>query len=62
MNLHELNNLADDPGSVSWSIKSLALAVIMAIILLLGYKLIIVDELSRTRRGRSQGTRTAHRL
>jgi len=46
MNLHELNNLADDPGSVSWSIKSLALAAVMAIILLLGYQLIIVDELT----------------
>lgn len=45
MNLHELNNLADDPGSVSWSIKSLALAAIMTIILLLGYQLIIVNEL-----------------
>lgn len=45
MNLHELNNLADDPGSVSWSIKSLALGFIMIIILLLGYQLIIVDEL-----------------
>ncbi|SEA81347.1 type IV pilus assembly protein PilO [Thiothrix caldifontis] len=45
MNLHELNNLADDPGSVSWSIKSVALVLIMLIILLLGYQLIIVDEL-----------------
>ncbi|WGZ93572.1 MAG: type 4a pilus biogenesis protein PilO [Candidatus Thiothrix putei] len=45
MNLHELNNLADDPGSVSWSIKSVALAFIMLIILLLGYQLIIVDEI-----------------
>ncbi|MBO0613444.1 MAG: hypothetical protein RL122_2907 [Pseudomonadota bacterium] len=46
MNLHELNNLADDPGSVSWSIKSMAIAAIMIIILLLGYQLIIVDQLA----------------
>lgn len=45
MNLQELNNLADDPGSVPWSVKSLALAFIMGIILMLGYQLIIVDEL-----------------
>ncbi len=45
MKLHELNNLADDPGSVSWSIKSMTLAVIMVIILLLGYQLVIVDQL-----------------
>ncbi|OQX04225.1 MAG: hypothetical protein BWK73_36820, partial [Thiothrix lacustris] len=46
MNLHELNNLADDPGSVSWSIKSMAIAAIMIIIMLLGYQLIIVDQLA----------------
>ncbi|UOG93940.1 MAG: type 4a pilus biogenesis protein PilO [Candidatus Thiothrix sulfatifontis] len=45
MKLHELNNLADDPGSVSWSIKALALGVIMIVILVLGYQLVIVDEL-----------------
>lgn len=45
MNLQELNNLVDDPGSVSWSIKSIALAFIMGIILFLGYQLIIVNEL-----------------
>ncbi|WMP16698.1 type 4a pilus biogenesis protein PilO [Thiothrix lacustris] len=45
MSLHELNNLIDDPGSVSWSIKSITLTVILMIILLLGYQLIIVDEL-----------------
>jgi type IV pilus assembly protein PilO len=46
MNLQELNNLADDPGSVPWSIKSVALAAVAAIIMFIGYKLIIVDELS----------------
>lgn len=46
MNLQELNNLADDPGSVPWSIKAAALAVVVAIITFIGYKLIIVDELS----------------
>jgi type IV pilus assembly protein PilO len=46
MNLHELNNLADDPGSVSWSIKAMAIAAIMIIIMLLGYQLIIVDQLT----------------
>ncbi|MDD5392137.1 MAG: type 4a pilus biogenesis protein PilO [Thiothrix sp.] len=45
MNLNEINGLAEDPGSVSWSVKSLALAVIMLVILFLGYKLVIVDEM-----------------
>lgn len=45
MNLNEINGLAEDPGSVSWSVKSLALAVIMMVILFLGYKLVIVDEM-----------------
>lgn len=46
MNIQELNNLAEDPGSVPWSVKSLALAFIIGIILFLGYKLVIVDAIN----------------
>ena len=46
MNIQDLNNLAEDPGSVPWSVRILALIMVMAFILFLGYKLIIVDELS----------------
>lgn len=45
MNLQELNNLVDDPGSVSWSIKSIAIAFIMGVILFLGYQLVITKEM-----------------
>ncbi|MEZ5452205.1 MAG: type 4a pilus biogenesis protein PilO [Thiothrix sp.] len=45
MNIQELNNLVDDPGSVSWSIKSLALIAIMAALLFLGYQLVVVKQL-----------------
>ena len=46
MNIQDLNNLAEDHGSVPWSVRILALIMVMAFILFLGYKLIIVDELS----------------
>jgi type IV pilus assembly protein PilO len=45
MNLNEINGLAEDPGSVSWSIKLLALGALTALILFLGYKLVIVAQL-----------------
>jgi len=45
MNLQEFNNLADDPGNVSWGVKGIALALVFGIILFLGYKLVIVDEI-----------------
>ncbi|MEN9501128.1 MAG: hypothetical protein RI964_413 [Pseudomonadota bacterium] len=46
MNLNELNNLADDPGSVSWPIKAFAIACVMGFILFIGYKLVIADEIT----------------
>lgn len=46
MNLQELNSLAEDPGNVSWPVKSLALAFVMGVILFLGYKLVIVNSIS----------------
>lgn len=45
MNLNDINALAEDPSSVSWSVKGLALAVLTAVILLLGYKLVIVSAI-----------------
>ena len=46
MNLSEINNLVDDPGSVSLPVKALAIACLMGFILFLGYKLVIVDEIT----------------
>ena len=45
MNLQEFNSLADDPASVSWPVKLIALAVIVGVILFMGYKFIIVDHM-----------------
>lgn len=45
MNLNEINSLAEDPASVSWSVKGLALAVLMGIVLFFGYKLVIVNQI-----------------
>lgn len=47
MNMNDINNLADDPGNVAWSVKALVLAILMGIIMFLGYKLVIVDEISQ---------------
>jgi len=45
MNLNEINSLAEDPASVSWSVKGLVLVVLMGVVLFLGYKLVIVDQI-----------------
>lgn len=45
MNLNEINSLAEDPSSVSWSVKGLVLAVLMGVVLFLGYKLVIVSQI-----------------
>lgn len=46
MNLQDLNNLAEDPGNVPWPVKLIALLFAASVIMFLGYKLIIVDEIS----------------
>lgn len=45
MNLQEVNNLADDPGSVPWPLKTVVIVVLMGVILFLGYKLIITNSI-----------------
>lgn len=45
MNLQEINNLAEDPGSAGWPVKALALLAVMSLILFLGYKLVITDSI-----------------
>ena len=45
MNLQEVNNLAEDPGNVSWPVKMIALLALMGLVLFLGYKLVIVDSI-----------------
>lgn len=49
MNLQEINNLAEDPGSVSWPVKILALLLVIGFILFLGYKLVITDSVDELR-------------
>ncbi|HRJ51724.1 MAG TPA: type 4a pilus biogenesis protein PilO [Candidatus Thiothrix moscowensis] len=46
MNMNDINSLADDPGNVPWSVKGVALACVMGVILFLGYKLVIVDAMA----------------
>ena len=46
MNINDLNNLADDPGSVPWSVKSIAIACVMGFILFIGYKMVVTDEIA----------------
>ncbi|MEZ5449700.1 MAG: type 4a pilus biogenesis protein PilO [Thiolinea sp.] len=60
MNLQEINNLAEDPGSVSWPIKLLTLLALMGLILFLGYKLVITDSIEELRgvEGKEQQLRT----
>lgn len=49
MNLQEINNLAEDPGSVSWPIKAIVLLLLMGLLLFLGYKLVITDNIEELR-------------
>lgn len=46
MNIQDFNNLTEDPGNVPWPVKITALVFIAAVIIFIGYKLIIVDELN----------------
>ncbi|MEZ5538329.1 MAG: type 4a pilus biogenesis protein PilO [Thiolinea sp.] len=50
MNLQEINNLAEDPGSVGWPVKVLALLAVMSLILFLGYKMVITDSIESLKR------------
>lgn len=45
MNLQEVNNLADDPGSVPWPLKAVVIIALMGVILFLGYKLVITNSI-----------------
>lgn len=56
MNLQDINNLAEDPGSAGWPIKALALLAVMALILFLGYKLVITDSIESLQRVESKET------
>ncbi|CAA6804722.1 MAG: Type IV pilus biogenesis protein PilO [uncultured Thiotrichaceae bacterium] len=56
MNLQDINNLAEDPGSAGWPIKALALLLVMALILFLGYKLVIIDSIEALQRVENKET------
>lgn len=47
MNLQEVNALAEDPGNVPWPVKAVVMALLMGVIIFLGYKLVIVDSISQ---------------
>lgn len=56
MNLNDFNGLAEDPGNVPWVVKGLALLFIVLVVLLLGYKLVIVGELEELEGVQAQET------
>lgn len=45
MNLQEVNNLAEDPGSVPWPVKVIVVVALMGLIMFLGYKLVITSSI-----------------
>lgn len=45
MNLQEVNNLAEDPGSVPWPLKVVVIVALMGLIIFLGYKLVITNSI-----------------
>ena len=47
MDLQEINNLAEDPGSVSWPIKLLVLLALAGLVIFMGYNLIITESIGR---------------
>ena len=46
IDLQEFNSLIEDPGNVSLPVKILAILIILGAVLFLGYKLIIVDQVT----------------
>lgn len=44
MNVQELNYLFEDPASVSWPVKALALAAILGFVLFMGYQFFIMES------------------
>ena len=46
IDLQELNSLIDDPANVSLPVKILAVLAICCLVAFMGYKLIIVDQIS----------------
>ena len=46
IDLQELNSLIDDPANVSMPIKAGAVAAVCGLVLFMGYKLVIVDQLA----------------
>lgn len=54
MNLQEFNSLAEDPASVSWPVKLIALLLIVGVILFMGYKFVIVEHMGNLERAESK--------
>lgn len=54
IDFQEFNSLIEDPGNVSLPVKILAILIILAAVLFLGYKLIVVDQISELERVTAQ--------
>ena len=54
IDLQEFNALMEDPGSVSLPIKIIAILIVLIVVLFLGYKLIIIDQIDQLKSVRSQ--------
>ena len=50
IDLQEFNTLIEDPGNVSWPIKMVAVVIVLAAVLFLGYKMIIIDQFDQLAR------------
>jgi len=62
IDLQELNSLIDDPANVSLPIKAGAVAAVCGLVLFMGYKLVIVDQLAslKTIEAKEQEKRTVY--
>lgn len=47
IDIQEFNSLLEDPGNVSLPVKILAILIVLAAVLGLGYKLIVIDQMDR---------------
>jgi len=46
IDLQEFNSLVDDPANVSLPVKILAILILCALVLFMGYKMVVIDKMS----------------
>jgi type IV pilus assembly protein PilO len=54
IDIQEFNTLMEDPGSVSFPVKMIAIIIVFIGVLFLGYKLIVLDQMEQLERVQSQ--------